>query len=107
MKLLIPEHLSALSNLECCHFLRIHIQFFFVDYMTQEQDFINPELALAQLCIQLVLSQSLQNHPQMICMLLLTLRIYQNIINKYHHKLVKIVHEYTVHQIHEEGWCIC
>jgi hypothetical protein len=39
----------------------------------------------------------------MIHMLLLTLRIYENIINEYHHKLVKIVHEYTVHQIHEEA----
>jgi hypothetical protein len=67
--------------------------------MTQEQDFINPELTLAQLCIQLVLSQSLQNHPQMIHMLFFTLRIYKNIINKYHHKLVKMIHEYTVHQI--------
>jgi hypothetical protein len=44
-------------------------QSFFVDYVIQEQDFINPELTLAQLCIQLVLSQSLQNHPQMIRML--------------------------------------
>jgi hypothetical protein len=78
-----------------------------VDYVTQEQDFINPEFTLAQLCIQLVLSQSLQYHPQMICMLFFALRINQNVINKYHHKLVKIIHEYTVHQIHEEGWCIC
>jgi hypothetical protein len=45
-------------------------------------------------------------HPQMICMLCFALRIYQNIINKYHHKLVEIIHEYTVHQIHEEGRCI-
>ena len=63
-------------------------------------------LVSCSVCIQLVLSQSLQYHPQMICMLFFTLRIYQNIINKYHHKLVKIIHEYTVHQIHEEGWCI-
>jgi hypothetical protein len=75
--------------------------------MTQEQDFTDPELTLAQLCIQLVLSQSLQYHPQMICMFCFALRIYQNIINKYHHKLVEIIHEYTVHQIHEEGRCIC
>jgi hypothetical protein len=66
--------------------------------VTQEQDFIDPELALTQLCIQLVLSQSLQYHLQMIHMLFFTLIIYKNIINKYHHKLVKIIHEYTVHQ---------
>jgi hypothetical protein len=99
MKLLIP-----IQNVS--HFLRIHSQSIFVYYVTQEQDFIDPELALAQLCIQLVLSQSLQYHLQMILMLLLTLRIYENIINKYHHKLVEIIHEYIVHHIHEEGWCI-
>jgi hypothetical protein len=61
--------------------------------MTQEQDFTDPELTLAQLCIQLVLSQSLQYHPQMTCMLFFALRVYQNIINKYHHKLIKIIHD--------------
>ena len=71
--------------------------------MTQEQDFTDPELALAQLCIQPVLSQSLQYHPQMIRMLFFVSRIYQNVIDEYHHKLVKIIHEYTVHQIHKEG----
>jgi hypothetical protein len=39
--------------------------------VTQEQNFINPELALAQLCVQLVLSQPLQYHLQMIRMLFL------------------------------------
>ena len=74
--------------------------------MTQEQDFTDPELTLAQLCIQLVLSQSLQYHPQMICMLFFALRINQNVINEYHHKLIKVIHEYTVHQVHEERWRI-
>jgi hypothetical protein len=39
----------------------------------------------------------------MIHMLLLTLRIYENVINEYHHKLVKIIHEHTVHQIQEKA----
>jgi hypothetical protein len=89
-----------------CHFLRIYSQSIFVYNVTQEQDFINPELALAQLCIQLVLPESLQYHLQMIHMLLLTSRIYENIINEYHHKLVEVIHKHTVHQIHEEGWRI-
>ena len=38
-------------------------------------------------------------------MLFFALRINQNVINEYHHKLVKIIHEYTVHQVHEEGRC--
>jgi hypothetical protein len=39
----------------------------------------------------------------MICMLFFALRINQNVINEYHHKLVKIIHEYTIHQIHEKA----
>ena len=35
-----------------------------------------------------------------------TLRINQNVINEYHHELIKIIHEYTVHQVHKERWCI-
>ena len=40
------------------HFLRIHSQSIFVYYVTQEHDFIDPELALTQLRKQLVLSKS-------------------------------------------------
>jgi hypothetical protein len=39
-------------------------------------------------------------------MLLLILGIYKNIINEYHHKLVEVVHEHTVHQVHEVSWRI-
>jgi hypothetical protein len=40
-------------------------------------------------------------------MLLLILGIYEDIINEHHYKLVKVVHEHTVHQVHEESWRIC
>jgi hypothetical protein len=39
-------------------------------------------------------------------MLFLILRIYKDIIDEHHYKLVKIVHEHTVHQVHEESWHI-
>jgi hypothetical protein len=38
---------------------------------------------------------------------LLILGIYENIIDEHHYEFVKIVHEYTIHQVHEESWCIC
>jgi hypothetical protein len=34
-------------------------------------------------------------------MLLLILGIYKNVINEHYYKLVEVVHEHAVHQIHE------
>jgi hypothetical protein len=40
----------------------------------------------------------------MFLMLLLILEIYENIINEHYYELVEVVHEHTVHQIHEVSW---
>jgi hypothetical protein len=61
--------------------------------MTQEQDFANPELTLANLGIQ----QLLQYLPQMLFMLILILGIYEDIINEHYYELVEVVHEHTIH----------
>jgi hypothetical protein len=74
--------------------------------VTQEQDFADPELTLAKLGIQLTISYPLKYLPQMFLTLLLILGIYKNIINEHHYELVEIVHEHTVHQVHEIGWRI-
>jgi hypothetical protein len=42
----------------------------------------------------------------MLFMLLVILGIYKNIINEHHYELVEVVHEHTVHQVHEVGWRI-
>jgi hypothetical protein len=39
-------------------------------------------------------------------MLFLILRIHEDIIDEHHYEFVKIVHEYTIHQVHEESWRI-
>jgi hypothetical protein len=39
-------------------------------------------------------------------MLLLILGIYENIIDEHHYEFVKVVHEHTIHQVHEESWRI-
>jgi hypothetical protein len=39
-------------------------------------------------------------------MLLLILGIYEDIINKHHYEFVEIVHEHSIHQVHEESWRI-
>ena len=68
---------------------------------------MNPELAFAQLGIQLMFSKPLQYHLQMLYMIFLTLRVYENVVDEHYHKLVQIIHEHTVHQVHKEGWRIC
>ena len=71
--------------------------------MTEEWNLVNPELALAELGIQLMLSQSLQYESQMLLMLFFCLGEDQNIINEDHHEDIQIVHENHVHQMHEEN----
>jgi hypothetical protein len=74
--------------------------------MTQEQNFGDSELALAKLGVQLPISQPLKYLPQVFFMLFIILGIYQDIINEHHYELVEVVHEHTVHQVHEVSWRI-
>jgi hypothetical protein len=55
--------------------------------MTQELNFSQPELALAELHIQLMIMQSLKHNAKMLFMLFLTLKKDQDIINEDHDKL--------------------
>jgi hypothetical protein len=58
--------------------------------MTQEWYFLDPELALLELGVQLVLSQPLKYKLEVIFMFFTTLLIHQNVINEHHDKLVQI-----------------
>jgi hypothetical protein len=61
--------------------------------VTQEWYFINIELALAELGIQLVLMQSLKHDMKMFFIFFHTLLVYQNIINEDHDKLIQLRNE--------------
>jgi hypothetical protein len=61
--------------------------------VTQEWYFINIELALAELGIQLVLMQSLKHDMKMFFIFFHTLLVYQNIINEDHGKLIQLRNE--------------
>jgi hypothetical protein len=69
--------------------------------VTQELNFAQPELALAELCIELMIMQSLKHNAEMLFMFFLTFRKDQYIINEDHNKLVQLFHENRVHQVHE------
>jgi hypothetical protein len=42
----------------------------------------------------------------MFFMFFLTPREYQYVINEYHNKLIELLHEYLVHQMHEVCRCV-
>jgi hypothetical protein len=69
--------------------------------VTQERYFSQPELAFVKFSIELMFPQSLKHNVEMPLMFFLVLRIDQDMINEDHDKLVKLFHEYGVHQIHE------
>jgi hypothetical protein len=74
--------------------------------MSEKRDLLQPETTLAELGIQLMFTELLQHKPKVFFMFFLTSREYQNIINEYHNKLIKILHEYLVHQVHEVRWSV-
>jgi hypothetical protein len=69
--------------------------------MTQELNFAQPKLALAELRIELMITQSLKHNVEMLFMLFLTLGKDQDDVNEDHNKLVQLFHENRVHQVHE------
>jgi hypothetical protein len=52
-------------------------------------NFAQPELAIAKLCIELIITQSLKHNAEMLFMLFLALRKDQDVINEDHNKLVQ------------------
>jgi hypothetical protein len=69
--------------------------------VTQEWNFVELELTLVVLRIELVITQSMKHNAEMPFMLFLALREDQDVINENHDKLVQLCHEYRVHQVHE------
>jgi hypothetical protein len=61
--------------------------------MTQELNFTQPEFALAELRIKLMITQLRKHTAEMLFMLLLTLRKEQDVVNEDHDKLVHLFHE--------------
>jgi hypothetical protein len=69
--------------------------------MSKKRNFPQSESTLAEFGIELMALKSLQNNAEMLCMLFFTLGIDQDVINEDNDKLVKLRHEYGVHQVHK------
>jgi hypothetical protein len=61
--------------------------------MPMKWDFLQPESTLAELGIELMVSESLQNNIEMLHMLFFTFGIDQDVVNEDHDKLVQLRHE--------------
>jgi hypothetical protein len=71
------------------------------DDMSKKRNFLQPESTLAELGIELMVSKSLQNNSEMLCMLLFALGVDQDVVDEDHDELVQLRHEYRVHQVHK------
>jgi hypothetical protein len=86
------QHLSNLAWIHGYSLRRYHV--------TQELNFGQSELTLAELCILLMITQSLKYNAEVLFMLL-TLRKDQDVINEDHNKLVQLFHENRLYQVQE------
>jgi hypothetical protein len=50
-----------------------------------------------------MVTESLQDCSEVSLVLFFTLRVYEDVINEDHHKLIQEVHEYFIHHMHEES----
>ena len=54
----------------------------------------------------MMISEGLKYDFEMVCMIMLTAGIYQNIIYKDYDKHIQVLLEHIVHQVHESCWGI-
>ena len=69
--------------------------------MPEELNFLQPKFTFSKLDIKLLFIHSVQHCSQMLLMLLHSLRIDQNVINKHDDKVSHKVLKDTIHGIHE------
>ena len=69
--------------------------------MPQKSHPTKPKFTHAEFGIQLIVSQDLENDPQVNLMILLRLGVDQDVVHENYHKLIKIGLEHPTHEIHE------
>jgi hypothetical protein len=72
--------------------------------MTKKCNFYQPKFTLAEFGIQLVSFELFQYQSQMLLMFFFGLGVNQNVVDKYHNKLIQVFHKHLIHEIHEIGW---
>jgi hypothetical protein len=68
--------------------------------VTKKRYFLQPECTLAELDIELMIVEPLQDNTKMLLMLFFILGVDQDVIDEDHDKFVQLWHEYGVHQVH-------
>ena len=83
--------------------VRLHADAFCAHDMTEERDAALKELTLAELGVQLVLSQDLQHLAHVLRVFVARLAEHEDVIEEHDHKLVEQRAEQILHQVHERG----
>ena len=73
--------------------------------MLQESHLSKSKFTLIEFGMQLMLSQDLENNPQ-VTLMLLRLRVDQDVVNDDHYELILVGLEHPMHEIHECRWSI-
>ena len=60
-----------------------------------------PKFTLQEHDVKLIFPQSLEQNPQISVVILLILRVYQDVVNEPYHKEIKIWLKPPIHQLHE------
>jgi hypothetical protein len=65
--------------------------------VTKKRYFLQPKYTFAELDIELMVTESLQDNTKVLLMLFFILGVDQDVVNEDHDKLVQLRHEYRVH----------
>jgi hypothetical protein len=74
--------------------------------MPKERYFLQLELTLAELSVQLVCPQFPQHYSKMLLIFLHTLGVNKYVVNEDYDKLVQLFHEHLIHEVHKICWCV-
>ena len=85
---------------------RVHCNTLGWDDMSKKLYLFEPKLVLGQLVVQLVYSEYLQYHPQVISMFFPSPRVDKNVINEDDNKLIQPGSKSPIHVIYEYSRCI-
>jgi hypothetical protein len=88
------------------NFARIYGDTILGNGVPQEFHTFQPEFTFGELCIKLMISQTLKDNSEVFDMFFLALGIDENIIDKDHDKFIELRHKHGVHEVHEVGWGI-
>ena len=92
--------------LHCSHLVAIHTNSAIFHNVTKVLDTALSKCTLFPLSKQLLPTQTIQNSPKVLNMLLFRFAIHQDIVQVYSYELIQHIIKHLVHQPLERSWCV-